>query len=215
MKMRTAMEMEAEGTTDSNHYFKRWEESNREFNRIEDLKAEHEDLVAQVRLMCGYLVNNGTGDTKSDAEAALVDIEEAEKEVDTKVRDFKKKNKKYLVGKRRKGTTQEVDSQVKNTGQGVNSNWYLQMASKMEPEGTLKNNSGLTEMREWQKQWKQWTAYLKSHGFPMTVKLYAQMLLGRCDSTMKLPLEAMEDLYHLGEKRIWERIEDIYTQSPC
>merc|ERR1711895_165355 len=87
MKMRTAMEMEAEGTTDSNHYFKRWEESNREFNRIEDLKAEHEDLVAQVRLMCGYLVNNGTGDTKSDAEAALVDIEEAEKEVDTKVRE--------------------------------------------------------------------------------------------------------------------------------
>ena len=45
-------EMEADGTTDSNHYFKRWEESNREFNRIEDLKAEHEDLVAQVRLMC-------------------------------------------------------------------------------------------------------------------------------------------------------------------
>merc|ERR1711867_98071 len=90
---------------------------------------------------------------------------------------------------------------------------YLQMASKMEPEGTLKNNSGLTEMREWQKQWKQWTAYLKSHGFPMTDKLYAQMLLGRCDSTMKLPLEAMDDLYHLGEKRIWERIESFYTQS--
>merc|ERR1712215_657801 len=88
------------------------------------------------------------------------------------------------------------------------------MASKMEPEGTLKNNnSGLTEMREWQKQWKQWTAYLKSHGFPMTDKLYAQMLLGRCDSTMKLPLEAMEDLYYIGEKRIWERIENIYTQS--
>ena len=147
-------EMEADGTTDSNHYFKRWEESNREFNRIEDLKAEHEDLVTQVRLMCGYLVNTGTGDTKSDAEAALVDIEEAEKEVDTKVRNFKKKNKKYLVGKRRKGTTQDGDSQVKNTGQGVNSNWYLQMAAKMEPEGTLKNNSGLTEMRAWQKQWK-------------------------------------------------------------
>ena len=104
--------------------------------------------------MCGYLVNNGTEETKSDAKASLVDIDEAEKEVDTKVRDFKKKNKKYLVGKRRKGTTQDVDSQVKNTGQGVNSNWYLQMAAKMEPEGTLKNNSGLTEMRAWQKQWK-------------------------------------------------------------
>ena len=68
-------------------------------------------------------------------------------------------------------------------------------------------------MRAWQKQWKQWTAYLKSQGFPMTDQLYAEMLLGRCDPTMKLPLEAMEDLYHLGEKRIWERVEDIYVQS--
>ena len=95
-------EMEADGTTDSNHYFNRWEESNREFNRIEELKAEHEDLVSQVRLMCGYLVTNGTVETKSDAEAAIVDIDEAEKEVDTKVREFKKKNKKYLVGKKEK-----------------------------------------------------------------------------------------------------------------
>ena len=30
-------EMETEGTVESNHFFKRWEESNREFNRIEDL----------------------------------------------------------------------------------------------------------------------------------------------------------------------------------
>ena len=67
-------------------------------------------------------------------------------------------------------------------------------------------------MREWQKQWKEWTNYLRSQGFPMTDRLYAQMLLGRCDSTMKLSLEAMEDVYNLGEKRMWERIESIYTQ---
>ena len=119
-----------------------------------------------------------------------------------------------MVGKKRKATEQTVeDDQTRNAARGINSNWYLQMAGKMEPEGTLKNNAGLTEMRAWQKQWKQWTAYLKSQGFPMTDQLYAQMLLGRCDQTMKQPLEAMEDIYKLGEKKIWERIEDIYIQS--
>ena len=47
----------------------------------------------------------------------------------------------------------------------------------------------------------------------MTDQLYAEMLLGRCDPTMKLLLEAMEDLYQLGEKKLWERVEDIYVQS--
>ena len=96
-------EMEAEGTTDSDHYFKRWEESNREFNRIEDLKAEHEELVLQLRLMCGYLVTNGTEEIKKGAKASLLEIEEAENEVDKTVREFKKKNKKYLLGKNREG----------------------------------------------------------------------------------------------------------------
>merc|ERR1711895_338539 len=95
-------EMEAEGTIESNHFFKRWEESNREFNRFEDLKAQHEDLVTKVRLMCGYLMNTGTEETKSDAKAALENIEKAERDVDTTVRKFKKKNKKYLIGKREK-----------------------------------------------------------------------------------------------------------------
>ena len=198
-------EMEADGTTDSDYYFKRWEESNREFNRIEDLKTEHEELVSQLRLMCGYLVINGTEEIKRSAKASLLEIQEAENEVDKTVREFKKKNKKYLLGKNREGTTQ-------NTNQVRNINLHLQMASKIEPEGILKKNSGLTQMREWQKQWKEWTNYLRSQGFPMTDRLYAQMLLGRCDSTMKLSLEAMDDVYNLGEKRMWERIESIYTQ---
>merc|ERR1712215_106246 len=83
----------------------------------------------------------------------------------------------------------------------------------MEPEGTLKNNSGLTEMRAWQKQYKQWTSYLKSQGFPLNDKLYAEMLLGRCDPTIKHPLKAMDDLYQLGEEKLWEKIENIYVES--
>merc|ERR1712215_266220 len=108
--------------------------------------------------MCGFMMTTGNEEgtvatkTKSDAKAALENIEKAERDVDTTVRDFKQKNKKYLIGKKRKATTQAVDGQARNAAQGVNSNWYLQMAAKMEPEGTLKNNSGLTEMRAWQKQ---------------------------------------------------------------
>ena len=138
-------EMEAEGTVESNHFFKRWEESNREFNRIEELKNQHEELVSQVRLMCGYLISTGTEETKSDATEELARIETAETDVDTRVKEFKKKNKKYLVGKKRKATEQTVeDDQTRNAARGINSNWYLQMAGKMEPEGTLKNNAGLT-----------------------------------------------------------------------
>ena len=87
------------------------------------------------------------------------------------------------------------------------------MADKMDPEGTLKNNSKLTEMRAWKKQWLQYTSYLRDKKFPLDNKLYAEMLLSRCDAGMKLPLEAMEDLYEVGEKVLWERIEKIYLES--
>ena len=52
-------EMEAENITESNYFFKRWDESNREFNRVEELKAEHEGLVAKIRLMCGFMMTTG------------------------------------------------------------------------------------------------------------------------------------------------------------
>ena len=77
---------------------------------------------------------------------------------------------------------------------GVSGQWILTMANKMEPEGTLKNDGRLTEMKSWKKQWKQYTGYLRNHGFPLDNKLYAEMLLNKCDVTMKLPLEAIDNL---------------------
>ena len=47
----------------------------------------------------------------------------------------------------------------------------------------------------------------------MDSRLYADMLLNRCDATMKLPLEAIDNLHDLGEERLWDKIESIYKDS--
>merc|ERR1712215_459430 len=67
----------------------------------------------------------------------------------------------------------------------------------------------LTERKSWKKQWKQYTGYLRNHGFPLDNKLYAEMLLNKCDVTMKLPLEVIDNLYPLGEELVWDKIESI------
>merc|ERR1711888_64271 len=95
----------------------------------------------------------------------------------------------------------------------MDNDWILQICNKLDPEGNLKNNSELTEVRSWKRQWIQYTTYLKKEKFPLDNKLYAQMLIARCDAGMKLHLEAMENIYEVGEKVLWERIEKIYLES--
>ena len=68
-------------------------------------------------------------------------------------------------------------------------------------------------MKAWKKQWKQYTNYLRNQGFPLDNKLYAEMLVNKCDVTMRLPLEAMDNLYQMGEDLLWEKIENIYKES--
>merc|ERR1711888_489234 len=213
-------ELEAEDNTEESEYFlKRWDDANREFKKVEEIKAEHEGLVTKIRLMCGFMMSTGHEDgavatkVKGDAKEALDNIEKAEKEVDTKVRQFRKTNRKYLMGKKKKPTTQVTEGQARAPAPVANSQWILQMATKMEPEGTLKNDSRLTEMRAWKKQWIQYTSYLRNQNFPLDDKLYAEMLVNKCDVSMKLPLEAMEDLYKMGEDLLWEKIENIYKES--
>ena len=170
--------------------------------------------------MCGYMLSTGHEEgavatkVQGDAKEALDKIEKAEKEVDINVKQFRKANRKYLMGKKKKPTTQVTEGQARAPAPvGINSQWILQMAAKMEPEGTLKNDSRLTEMRAWKRQWIQYTSYLRNQNFPLDDKLYAEMLVNKCDPTMRLPLEAMDDLYKLGEDKLWEKIENIYKES--
>merc|ERR1711888_456507 len=211
-------ELESEDNAEESEYFlKRWADADRELKKVEEIKAEHEDLVTKVRLMCGYMLSTGHEDgavatkVQGDAKEALDKIEKAEKEVDINVKQFRKANRKYLKGKKKKPTTQVTEGQARAPAPvGINSQWILQMATKMEPEGTLKNDSRLTELRAWKRQWIQYTSYLRNQNFPLDDKLYVEMLVNKCDPTMRLPLEAMDDLYKLGEDLLWEKIENIY-----
>ena len=99
------------------------------------------------------------------------------------MKKFRVANRTYLVGRKKKQTPQVTESQ-EEAPVAINSEWILQMANKMDPEGTLKNNSKLTEMRAWKKQWIQYTSYLRDQNFPLDDKLYAEMLLTRCDVSM-------------------------------
>ena len=109
------------------------------------------------------------------------------------------------MGRKKKQIPQVTERQT-GAPVGISSQWFLQMANKMEPKETLKNDSRLTEMKAWKKQWKQYTTYLRNQGFPLDNKLYAEMLVNKCDVTMRLPLEAMDNLYQMGEDLLWEKI---------
>ena len=117
-----------------------------------------------------------------------------------------------MRGKKKKQTSQVIESQESSQAI-IDNEWILQICGKLDPEGNLKNNSELTEWRSWKRQWIQYTTYLKKEKFPLDKKLYAQMLIARCDASMKLRLEAMEDIYEVGEEILWERIENIYLET--
>ena len=106
------------------------------------------------------------------------------------------------MGKKKKKTQQVAEKTVG----GVSGRWLENIANQMQPEGTLKNDGLLTNMKNFKKQWLTYTGYLKNHGFPMDSHLYADMLLNRCDASMRLPLEAIDNLHELGEGKLWDKI---------
>ena len=196
-------------------YDKRWAELEEQFHRVEVWKKEHEDLVCKIKLMCNFMLTQrgeGTSNLHNDAKEKILDIEKAELEVERVVKKFRKDNKDYVRGKKKKKTSQAIDSQ-ENSQVIIDNEWILQICSRLDPEGNLKNNSELTEWRSWKRQWIQYTTYLKKEKFPLDKKLYAQMLIARCDASMKMRLEAMEDIYEVGEEVLWERIENIYLET--
>ena len=56
-------ELESEDNTEESEYFlKRWADADRELKKVEEIKAEHEGLVAKIRLMCGFMMSTGHED---------------------------------------------------------------------------------------------------------------------------------------------------------
>ena len=125
---------ESSKAEESEYFLKRWADTDREFQKVEEIKAEHEDLVTKVRLMCGYMLSTGHEEgavatkVQGDAKEALDKIEKAEKEVDINVKQFRKANRKYLMGRKKKRTVQ-VTERPTGAPVGISSQWILQMGT--------------------------------------------------------------------------------------
>ena len=147
--------VETNNVEESDYFLNIWADAEKEFKKVIEIKSAHEDLVNKVRLMCGYMLEGyveGTVATKvqGDAKEALNKIEKAEEGLDNDIKQFRLANRTYLMGRKRKQTPQVTERQT-GAPVGISSQWILQMANKMEPEGTLKNDARLTEMKAWKK----------------------------------------------------------------
>ena len=146
---------EDENDEDSDYTLNLWRQVGEEFNKLMQNKSAHEDLVAKVRVMCGYMLEGHTELTvatkvQKDAKEALAKIEAAEDGLDKGIKDFKSANRKYIMGKKKKKTQQVAEKPAGAAG-GVSGRWIENIANNMQPEGTLKNDGWLTEMKSFKK----------------------------------------------------------------
>ena len=112
-------------------------------------------------------------------------------------------------GKKKKKPEQVCEK----TSGGVSGRWLETLAKQLQPEGILKNDGVLTNMKTFKKSWFTYTSYMKREGFKMDNCLYCDMLLNQCDPSMRLTLEAIDGVHELGETKLWEKIEAIYKDS--
>ena len=99
---------------ESDYFLNLWAQVEKEFKKVMENKSAHEDLVAKVRLMCGYMLEGYTELTvatkvQNDTKEALNKIEKAEEGLDKGIKDFKSANRKYLMGKKKKRTLQVAE----------------------------------------------------------------------------------------------------------
>ena len=95
---------EAEATI---QYDKRWADLEEQFDRVEVWKKEHEDLACKIKLMCNFMLKQSGEEVRAsnlhnDAKEKLLDIEKAELEIERVVKKFRKDNKEYVRGKKKK-----------------------------------------------------------------------------------------------------------------
>ena len=89
--IKEAEQEESQNEEESPYYVKKWVDLEEQFNKVEEYKTEHEDLVCKIRLMCEFMLKQGgegarVSNLQNDAQEALIDVEKAEIEVVRNVR---------------------------------------------------------------------------------------------------------------------------------
>ena len=80
-----------------------------------------------------------------------------------------------------------------------------------EVQQEVANDGNLQNKNVWKKAMQTYTRYL-SDEMEITPKLYYDLFSNLCDSEMQTKLDSIKGIRTMGEKKIWEEIENIFLQ---
>ena len=120
-------ELEQEGDDRENDEFAddlRKEVSN-EHAKVKINRSGHEELIAQIRIMCGFIIDTrsnlpNAAKVKGEAREALDKAEEAEKLIEEREEQWQKDNRKWIRGRKKK---KPEESHVTSDTGAKNSKW--------------------------------------------------------------------------------------------
>merc|ERR1712215_188323 len=175
------LEKEEDDNDDDDYVCGLWKEVGDEYSKLKTNRSAHQELVAQIRIMCGYMMETqgnlpNAAKIVKDAREALEKVEAAENLLEKNVSDWTKNNRRWVRGKKKK-----KQEQCEKTSGAVSGRWLETLAKQLQPEGTLKNDGVLTNMKIFKKAWFTYTSYMKRECFKMDNRLYCDMLLNQCD----------------------------------
>ena len=105
------VEKEDEENDEDEYTSSLWKQISDEYNKLKVNRSAHEDLVAQIRVMCGYMMESRASLPNSakivkDARDALEKIETAENLLEKNVVDWTTTNRRWIRGKKKKKPAQ-------------------------------------------------------------------------------------------------------------
>ena len=130
-----------------------------------------------------------------------------------RVAEWSTLNLRWLKGKKKKKPEKRATVPDAGVEVRMKSTWLASFEKQLQPQGTLKADGDVTQMKIFKKSMFTWMNYVRREGVEITNNLYWNILANICDQTMRTKLEAVNGIEELGEVKIWELIESIYQTS--
>ena len=106
-----------------------------------------------------------------------------------------------------------IENTTRAEGQNVcNSRLVEKLCGDLKPNFLLADDGNLQNKKVWKKAMQTYTGYLRDE-MEITPKLYYDLFSNLCDSDMQKKLDSIKGISTMGEKKIWEEIENIFLQT--
>ena len=93
----------------------------------------------------------------------------------------------------------------------ANARLLEKMSDSLKPTFKLSDNGNLKEKNDWKATFDKYINYLKRVA-DITPGIYYDLFLNNCDVDLQRKLESVKGLKNMGEKRIWQEVEQIYLE---